>query len=191
MNLVDRTPRAPRASRRVSLAVVTMILETERLMLREFALDDADFMLAVLNDPDFVRYVGDRRVRTSGDARGYLQGRVLASYERHGFGMYLAVRKSDGATVGICGLVKRDSLEDADIGYAFLPAYRGHGYARECAGAVLDLARVRFGLRRVVAIVDPDNADSIRVLESLNMTRERGVRFTQDGPELLLYVSEA
>jgi ribosomal-protein-alanine N-acetyltransferase len=171
------------------LRVVTTILETERLVLREFTLDDADFMLAVLNDPDFVQYIGDRGVRTSDDARGYVQGRVLASYEQHGFGMYLVVRKSDGAAVGICGLVKRIGLDDVDIGYALLPTYRGQGYARECAEAVLDLARTRFGLSRVVAIVDPGNADSIRLLESLAMTLERSVRLSDDGPELLLYVT--
>jgi RimJ/RimL family protein N-acetyltransferase len=177
-----------RAGAANTLAVVTTILETERLVLREFVLDDADFMLAVLNDPDFVRFIGDRGVRTPDDARGYLRGRVLASYEQHGFGMYVAVRKIDQATVGICGLVKRDGLEDVDVGYALLPAYRGQGYARECAAAVVDLARLRFGLRRVVAIVNPANSDSIRLLESLDMTCERAVQLTEAGPELLLYV---
>ena len=163
------------------------VLETNRLALRQFTLDDAALMLAVLSDPDFIRYVGDRGVRTLDAARAYLSNRVTPSYAQNGFGMYVVARRSDGEMVGICGLVKRPGLADVDIGYAILPAHRGQGYARESASAVLDLAHGTFGLERVVAIVNPDNAESIRLLEDLGMIREGTVRLTPDAPELVLY----
>lgn len=168
---------------------MTTALETARLRLRWFTLDDAPPILALLNDPDFIRCIGDRGVRTLDQAREYLRDRIIASYARHGFGLYHVSRMSDGAFVGMCGLLKRDELEDADLGYALMPAHRGQGFARESGAAVLALARDTFGLPRVVAILRPDNADSIRVLESLGMTRERTIQLQPDAPELLLYGS--
>lgn len=166
---------------------MTIVCETDRLLLRQLTSDDGEVMLAVLNDPGFLRYIGDRGVRTLDDARAYIRNRMIASYEQHGFGMYLVVRRSDGEPVGICGLVKRDGLDDVDLGYALLSAHCGQGYARESAGAVLALARDAFGLKRVVAIVQPDNGDSIRLLENLGMTREGVIRLTAGAPEVLLY----
>jgi RimJ/RimL family protein N-acetyltransferase len=166
---------------------MTVILETDRLLLRHFCEDDAPVVLELLNDPAFVRFVGDRGVRTLDDARRYVERRLVSSYERNGFGLYLAVRKDDGAPIGMCGLVKREGLADVDLGFTLLPAYRSRGYAFECASAVIEFARCDFGLTRIVAIVDPGNADSIRVLERLGMTFERTVRLHDEAPDISLY----
>ena len=151
------------------------ILETERLVLRRVGVDDAEFILEVLNEPSFVENIGDRNVRTVEQARAYIADRFVGSYERHGFGMYLVEAKEDGAPLGICGLVKRDSLEDVDVGYAFVPRHWGKGYAVESASAVLEYARESLGIPRVVAITKPDNEASIRVLEKIGLRYERTV----------------
>jgi RimJ/RimL family protein N-acetyltransferase len=144
-------------------------------------------MLALLNDPSWLRFIGDRGVRTLEDARKYILDGPVDSYERVGFGMYLVERKETGEPVGICGLVKRDALDDVDIGYAFLPGFRRRGYAIEAASAVLRYGRDVVGLRRVVAITDPENEASIRVLEKLGMRYEKKVRLSKDGEEISLY----
>lgn len=166
---------------------MTVVLETARLRLRWFTVDDAPFILELLNDPDFIRCIGDRGVRTMDQARQYIEDRLRASYAAHGFGLYAVLRTNDDTIVGMCGLIKRDELEDVDLGYALLPEHRGQGYARESGGAVLALARDTFGLGRVVAILRAENAGSIRVLEHLGMKRERTVQLQPDAPELLLY----
>ena len=134
-----------------------------------------------------MRYIGDRGVRTLADAREYLHTGPLASYERFGFGPYRVERKDDGSVVGLCGLIKRDTLDDVDLGYAFPPAFRGRGYAYESAAGVLAYARETLGLDRIVAVVSPDNAPSVRLLEKLGMRYERQVRLAEDDDELLLF----
>ncbi|MEP7275848.1 MAG: GNAT family N-acetyltransferase, partial [Betaproteobacteria bacterium] len=133
---------------------------------------DAPFIVRLLNDPGWLRFIGDRGVRDEEDARAYLVRGPLAMYARNGFGLWRVARRDDGAPVGMCGLIKRDSLPDVDVGFAFLPAYRGRGYAAEAAAATLALASTRYRLSRVVAIVSPDNLRSIRLLEKLGMSRE-------------------
>jgi len=166
------------------------VLETERLVLRRIAVEDAEFMLQLLNEPSFLRYIGDRDVRTVDDARVHISKGPVDSYERHGFGLYLTELKTDGTPVGICGLLKRESLEDVDIGFAFLPEFRANGYASESASAVMAHARDTLGLDRVVAVTAPDNGASIRVLEKLGMKFERTARLTEDGPELRLFARD-
>ena len=168
-------------------AAATDTLATERLVLRRLAPSDAPFVRALVNDPDWLRYIGDKGVRTDDDARGYLERGPIATYARHGFGLYLVARRCDMAPVGICGLIKRDSLPDVDIGFAFLPAYRGAGYAVEAAAAAIDEGRTRYGLTRVVAIASPDNARSIRLLEKLGMTSEGLLPGAPVDDPLLLY----
>ena len=138
--------------------------------------DDAPFILELLNDPAFVHFVGDRGLRTVEDASAYLLAGPIASYDRHGYGMYLTARKADGAPIGICGLVRRETFDAPDVGFAFLPAFRGRGYAYESAAAVMAHARHELGLRRVLAIVDPANARSVRLLEKLGLMCEANVQ---------------
>lgn len=148
------------------------VLATSRLELVEFTVDDAAFIVRLVNDPDWIRYIGQRDVHTEGDARGYLERGPIAMYARHGYGLWRVARRVDGLPVGMCGLIKRDSLQDVDVGFAFLPEYRGLGYAAEAAAATLALASERYGLRRVVAIASPDNGRSLRLLEKLGMVSE-------------------
>ena len=144
-------------------------------------------MLALLNDPDFLRNIGDRGARTLDDTRTYIVNGPMAMYDMYGHGLYLVVERSSGEPVGICGLLKRDSLEDVDVGFAFLPGFRGKGYATESAAAVKDYARDVLGLSRVVAIARPDNAASVRVLEKIGMRAERLVNLPHSDRELMLY----
>ena len=163
-------------------------LETDRLRLREITVDDADFIVAQLNDPDFVKHVADRGVRDATAARAYILSGPVASYTRHGFGLCVVESKISRAPIGICGLIKRDGLDDVDLGYAFLPSFRGQGFAHEAASAVMTQAR-EFGFERVVAIVAPDNAPSIKLLSKLGFCYERRVTLAGDAHELLLYAS--
>lgn len=167
-----------------------VVLETPRLTMRRFTLADAPFVIELLNDPAFIRYIGDKKVRSIADAEGYLRDGPLAMYSQFGFGLLLVLKKDDFTPVGTCGLIKRDSLEDVDIGFAYLPAHRGQGYAIEAARAVLAYGKRQFGLSRIVAIVSPGNAGSIRVLEKAGMTFERSLRLAEDGTEVHLLARE-
>jgi RimJ/RimL family protein N-acetyltransferase len=157
------------------------IVDTAQLSLREMKNSDAGFYLEMLSDPDFKTNIGDRGVLTEQDALTHMQDRIYASYEAHGFGMYLVTRKSDGEAIGMAGLVKREFLNYVDVGYAFLPRGRGQGFATEAAAACVELARERFGLKRLAAITDPDNGASIRVLEKLSFVSAGQVKYPDDG----------
>ena len=154
------------------------------------SLDDAEFIVQLLNDPAFLRFIGDKRVRTAEDARQYLVSGPLDSYQRHGFGLWLVELTGSGIPIGICGLLKRDTLSDVDIGFAFLPQYRSRGYASESAGAVMEYGRTVLGLRRIVAITNDDNTDSHRVLEKIGMSFDRMIRLSDDGPEIRLLATD-
>ena len=166
-------------------------LETGRLTLRPFDLGDAGFVLALLNEPSFRLHIGDKGVRTIDDARRYIAEGPLASYERFGFGLLLVIQKDTGEPIGICGLVKRDWLEDVDLGFALRTPFWGRGYAFEAASAVLAQARARLGRRRIVAITSLGNEPSIQLLGKLGFRLERVARFTEDGEELRLFAWEA
>jgi ribosomal-protein-alanine N-acetyltransferase len=163
------------------------LLETARLAVRLLTEDDAPFMLALLNEPSFIQNIGDREVRTIDGARGYIANGPIASYARFGFGLYLVELKAPRAPIGICGILKRDELPEPDIGFAFLPAYWSRGYALESAAAVRDYARDGIGLPRLLAIVSPSNASSIRLLERLGFTFTSETRLTPEAHEVKLY----
>lgn len=163
------------------------LLESERCVLRRLELCDAKFILQLLNEASFLRFIGDKGVRSLADARHYLANGPLDSYRRHGFGLLSTCLRDTGVPVGICGLVKRDALADVDLGFAFLTAHAGKGYATEAAAAVLRHARHTLGLRRVVAITAPDNHASAAVLGKIGLRFERMVRLAADGPQLRLF----
>ena len=167
------------------------VLETDRLVLREYTPDDATVVLALLNEPSFLRYIGDRGVRTLDDARAYLRNGPLASYEKNGFGLYAVERKDEPGVIGQCGLLRRDGLDDPDIGFSFFPAHWGQGYAYEAARAVIVHGQKTLGLRRIVAITSFDNDASIRLLEKLGFRFERTLRIPNDDEELRLFALEA
>ena len=166
------------------------ILETERLLIRQLSTDDAPFILQLLNEPSFVQNIGDRGVRTLSDAEIYIEKGPVASYARNGFGLCLVTLKESGESIGMCGLIKREALEDVDIGYAFLPKFWSMGYAFEAALACKQYAHEVIGLTRLVAIVDPENQGSIRVLEKLGMKFEKMIRLSVDDIELKLFAVE-
>lgn len=165
-------------------------LATERLVMRHLTVDDAPLMLDLLNSAGWLQFIGDRGVRNVEDARRYIETRLLASYARHGFGHYHLARRSDGVALGICGLVKRDTLEDPDVGFALLPNHAGHGYATEATAGVIRFAQKSLGLRRLVAVTQGDNARSIRLLAKLEFTFERLVRLSDDVVDLQLHARE-
>jgi RimJ/RimL family protein N-acetyltransferase len=161
-------------------------LETARTRLRRVRLDDAPFILELLNDPGWLRFIGDKNVRTLDDARRYIADGPMAMVAKTGFGLDVVESKEDGAAMGICGLIRRDGLDDVDLGFALLARYRGMGYAGEAARATLELGRGNFGIARIVAITSPDNADSVRLLERLGMRIERRIRLPGDADDILL-----
>lgn len=161
------------------------VLATDRLDLRQLREDDADFIFRLLNDPSWLRYIGDRGVRSVEDARRYILHGPVAMYTKLGFGLFLVERRSDGVAMGLCGLLKRDGLDDVDIGFAFFPEFGGQGYAFEAARAALDHGIATHGLRRVVAITSQGNEASIRLLEKLGLGFERDITLPNKPEEVL------
>lgn len=165
------------------------VLETARLVLRQLTLDDAGFILALLNEPSWLQFIGDKGVRTSDDARAYLAAGPLKMYREHGFGLWLVELKEGGAPIGICGLIKRPNLGDVDLGFAFRPDFWGHGYAHEVAAATIVHAKNIVGLKRIVALTALANERSMRLLEKLGLKFECIIRLSEDDPESRLYAA--
>lgn len=166
------------------------MIETARLALRQLTNDDAAFILELVNDPDWLAFIGDRRVHNLDDASAYITNGPLAMYAAQGFGLYLVELKATGAPIGMCGLIKRDFLEDVDIGFAFLARYRGQGYAFEAAAATLAYAADALGRERVVAIVAQENHRSARLLEKLGFHFERMMQYPGETEELRLFACQ-
>jgi RimJ/RimL family protein N-acetyltransferase len=165
-----------------------LVRETSRLRLREFTEGDAAFILELVNEPAWLRFIGDRNVHSLEDARVYILRGPVASYAKHGFGLWaVELRESP---VGMCGLIRRDSLPDADLGFAFLARHRGHGYAREAAAAAVAVAHEVFALTRLLAITDPDNTASRAVLEHVGFTFEREFTWSENGQQQALYAKD-
>lgn len=162
-------------------------LETSRLDLRWLTLDDAAFILALINDPDWIRFIGDKSVTNLDAARGYLEAGPLAMYRRLGFGLNRVALKTDDTAIGICGVLQRETLAEPDLGFAFLPEFRRHGYALEAAQAILEHASKVMGLSRVAAILSPQNTASAGLLENLGFNFERNYQAQPDAAILDLY----
>jgi RimJ/RimL family protein N-acetyltransferase len=167
------------------------VLETDRLLLRHFKTSDAPFILALLNEPSFLRYIGDKKVRNLDDAQQYIVSGPIATYEKHGFGLYQVELKDSHTPIGMCGLLKREELPEPDIGFAFLPDFWKQGFAFEAAAAVLNDARERLKLNRILAIVSPSNEASIKLLEKLGLKFERNVSMSADRDEVKLFATDS
>ncbi|GAA4271368.1 GNAT family N-acetyltransferase [Aquimarina gracilis] len=151
----------------------TIILETERLCLREFHVEDADFILKLVNSPNWIKFIGDKGVKTIEDAISYLVDGPIKSYKENGFGLWLVQLRDSKVPIGMCGLVNREILEDVDIGFALLPDYMNKGYGFESANAVMNYAKNVLKISRIVAITDEDNTSSIKLLQKLGLSLEK------------------
>ena len=171
--------------------VVMNVLETERLLVTRFTTADAAFILALLNSPGWLQYIGDRGIRTVEEAEKYIQKVPLLSYHAHNFGLYRVSLKEDEKPVGTCGLLKRDTLPDADIGFAFLPEFCGHGFAFEAASAIVQFEQKKHQLKRLLAITLAENTASRKLLEKLGMKYERDVQLTPEDDVLMLYAVDS
>lgn len=166
------------------------VIETERLLLTRLSYDHCEFIFELVNEPSFKRFIGDKEVHSLEDARRYLREGPIGSYEQHGYGLFLvSVRESD-TPAGMCGLVKREEFDDPDLGFAFLKRYRRQGYASESARAVLEHGFDGLGLGRIIAMADPDNEPSVRLLQTLGFVYERKVRMPEDDYDINLYSLE-
>lgn len=163
------------------------LMETERLRLRPVTVNDTALMLAVWNDPAFIRNVSDRGIRTVEQAREAIEGGAQKLFDDHGYGPYCMSLKSNGKMIGICGIFKRENLDDPDIGFGVLPDYCGKGYAGEAAAAVVDYARGELGIGVLTAIVSPTNAPSIGLIEKLGLTFEQMITMPGDDHAICLY----
>jgi RimJ/RimL family protein N-acetyltransferase len=163
-----------------------VVVETERLSLRQMTPVDAPFMLETLNEPSFIANVADRGVRTLEGAADYIREKMMPSYEQFGFGFYIIQLKETGEPIGVCGLVKRETIDDVDIGYSLLDRYAGKGYAYEAAQAVMEYGRAVHGLKRIVGMTSPTNHRSIKLLEKLGLRYEKMVQLPNfDAPSKL------
>ena len=165
------------------------VTQTERLLLRWLDARDSAFIFELVNEPSWLRYIGDKGVKTLQDAQRYIEDGPIEMYQRLGFGLYVVELKENGAPIGICGLIKRDALVDVDLGFAFLPRFWTKGYALESASAVMSYGRSALGLSRIVAIVSQDNHRSARLLKKLGFRFESSVSLQPDGDELKLYAA--
>ena len=166
-----------------------ILFETERLALHEFKKKHAPFLLELVNEPDWIRFIGDKEVYDLDDARAFIKNRLVKSYEENGFGFYVVYLKNTKEPIGICGLVNRDGLENIDIGFAFLENYRKNGYGFESSKAMLNHAKNNLNIEKIVAITHPDNVASGKLLEKLGLIFDRLIPFPEDEKELCrLYV---
>lgn len=167
------------------------ILETERLIVREIVESDDEFILDLLNQPSFIKYIGDRNVRNAEQTREFIENRFRKSYAENGFGLYLVLTKENQLPIGISGFVKRDTLPDADIGFAFLPQFERKGYALESAAELMKYGRKVLKLNRVLAITTQNNHSSVKLLGKLGFEFERLIKLPHDEQELKLFSYES
>jgi RimJ/RimL family protein N-acetyltransferase len=163
------------------------ILETDRLKLRELTIEDADFIITLLNSPGWLEFIGERNVRTKEQAKAYIENGPIKSYAENGFGLSLVETKDTLEPIGMCGMLKRDSLDSPDIGFAFLQEFTGKGYAFEIANATLSNVRDRLNILKVSAIIKPGNERSIRLIEKLGLRFIQTFSHPNSTEELLLY----
>jgi RimJ/RimL family protein N-acetyltransferase len=166
------------------------ILETDRLLLRELTLNDAPFVVTLLNSPGYLKFIGNKNVRTEEQAKHYLTNGPIKSYSGNGYGLFLVEEKTDHQAIGMCGIINRDGLDSPDIGFAFLPDYTNYGYAFESASAILNYAKNQLNIPEILAIVLPDNARSIRLLEKIGLKFIKTFSFPNNAEELLLFSNQ-
>lgn len=168
-----------------------IIAETERLLISKVTLEDAPFFYELMNTPNWLKYIGDRNIKSVKASEENLKNGILKSYKESGFGFYKVLLKSEkNKTIGTTGMVKREQLEDVDIGFGFLPNYEGKGYGYESSIEIMKLAKSKFNLKKIVAITNPDNNNSIKLLEKLGLVFEKRINPFDKDEELLLFAKD-
>jgi RimJ/RimL family protein N-acetyltransferase len=167
-----------------------VILETERLVLRQFTVDDAPFILELLNTPTWLQFIGERGVKTLAQAKQYLLDGPIKSYEVNGHGLYLVMEKQNGIPVGACGILRREGLSQPDVGFAFLPAYTSKGYAYEVASKLMEYAKDSLHISPLFAVTTPDNVRSIRLLEKIGFRFVGMTTLPGGNEEMMLFTNE-
>jgi ribosomal-protein-alanine N-acetyltransferase len=162
--------------------------ETDRLLIRPTATEDAAFILELLNSPKWLQFIGDRKVRNLNDAENYINNRIISQYNKIGFSNFTVLRKSDSEKMGVCGIYEREGLEDFDLGFAFLPQFEQMGYAFEAAKKILELGLNEFKFKKICAITTKDNFSSQKLLKKLGFNFEKLVKIEGDSEELMLYL---
>ena len=161
--------------------------ETERLILKPTLEEDAEFLFQLINMPKWIKYIGERNVKTVQEAENYIVEKMKPQLVKLGFGNYTLIRKTDNVKIGTCGLHDREGLEGLDIGFAFLPEYERKGYAFEAAEQLKNIAFSEFGINKISAITTKNNFASQRLLEKLGLKKIGTTKVTNDDEELLLY----
>jgi [ribosomal protein S5]-alanine N-acetyltransferase len=161
--------------------MATIVLQTPKLSLRHLEEQDAPFILELLNDPGWLRFIGNKSVHSPEGAINYI-AKAQRMYREKGFGLWVVERRADAAKLGLCGLIKRDTLHDVDLGFGLLTRYQGQGYGAEAGAAVLEYGRSVVGLQRIVAITSPDNVASSSLLEKLGFVFERVMELVPGDP---------
>lgn len=163
------------------------VMSTDRLLINRITLDDAGFILKLMNDKDWIKNIGDRGIRTIEEAEEYIRTRFLKTYDEVGFGFYSLILKNTHQSIGIAGLVDREGIDHIDIGYGMLPEFRGKGYAFEATKAVYDYGYKDLKLDKIVAIVNPDNPGSIKLLSKLGLEFEKMIRLPDEEIDIMLF----
>ncbi len=158
--------------------MVKIILETPRLVLKEFNLEDAAFILELVNTDDWLNFIGDRKVANLEDAQNFISHKLRPSYAQKGFGLWAVYLKEENQAIGMCGLVNRDSLDDIDIGFALLPKFYKKGYALEAAQATMNFAHEQLQISRIIGITNSDNSNSILLLNKLGLYYEKTIELS-------------
>lgn len=164
-----------------------VLIETERLRLREYTIEDAPFIYELMNSEGWLKYIGDRNIKTVADAEAYIEKNYLPSYDLNGFGAFIVELKVSGKSIGSCGLYKRENLKHPDVGFAFLSEYSGNGFGFEAANAVLNFARESLNIQTILGFTLPDNIASIKLLEKLGLKQKGTYYIKDDSEELLLF----
>lgn len=168
-----------------------IITETKRLLISEFTIEDASFFLELMNAPNSIKYIGDKKLKSVEDAEKYLIKKAIKSYSDFNFGFYkLELKGEKNKPIGTCGLAKREELDHVDIGFAFLPGYEGKGFGYEASMGVMTLAKETFKLDKLIAITVPYNKNSIKLLEKLGFACEKKIKPFEDDEELLLFAKK-
>ncbi|HMG16436.1 MAG TPA: GNAT family N-acetyltransferase [Saprospiraceae bacterium] len=162
-------------------------IETDRLIICELNISDAPFILKLLNTPSWIKYIGDRNIKTIQDAENYLTSGPIESYNKNGFGLFKIELKDNNHAIGMCGLIKRDVLDDIDLGFALLPEYEAKGYAYEASMGVLKMAKSDLNLNTILAITLPENTSSINLLKKIGLQFERLIKLKEDSEDLMLF----